>query len=188
MACCILLFAIFTSQKGHSANIAAVLFKFAFNFFTPIGSLGLNRLYVTEISPAELRNYIIAILSGNNWIWNFFVTMITPVAITLIRWRYYIVYAVIGFAIPILLLIFFLETLGLELEAIDLILRRASSAWNVVKTGKEIRKSLLSEGEQSNILEEFSSKAEVEHFHEGKYLNIAKKRSINGFQNVNSCK
>lgn len=145
MALCMLFLAVTTSQPDNfSANIASVFFIFAFNFFIPIGFLGINWLYVTEISPTKYRTYISAILSANNWIWNFVVTMITPIAIQSIAYRYYIIYAVIGAVIPIMVLNFFPETLGLELEAIDLIFKKSSSPWTVVKTAKEERNTLLS--------------------------------------------
>lgn len=145
MALCMLFLAVTTSQPDNfSANIASVFFIFAFNFFIPIGFLGINWLYVTEISPTKYRTYISSILSANNWIWNFVVTMITPVAIQSIAYRYYIIYAVIGALIPIMVLTFFPETLGLELEAIDVIFKKSSSPWTVVKTAKKERKTLLS--------------------------------------------
>lgn len=145
MALCMLFLAVTTSQPDNfSANIASIFFIFAFNFFIPIGFLGINWLYVTEISPTKYRTYISSILSANNWIWNFVVTTITPVAIQSIAYRYYIIYAVIGALIPIMVLTFFPETLGLELEAIDVIFKKSSSPWTVLKTAKKERKTLLS--------------------------------------------
>lgn len=162
MACCMMFLAISTSQKHNShANIASVFFIFAFNFFIPIGFLGLNWLYVVEISPTRFRNQIAAFSSANNWIWNFVVTMITPIAIQSIDYRYYIIYAVIGFLIPFMVYFFFPETAGLTLEAIDLVFIKANSPFDVVATAKRERKFLLNGDQTQNLHAEMLEKAEV---------------------------
>lgn len=62
--------------------------------------------------------------------------MVTPVAINSIGYQYYIVYAVISACIPFSVYFFFPETMGRNLEEIELIFREAPSVWSVVKFAK----------------------------------------------------
>lgn len=118
MACCMLGLAVATSfpSTNFPAQVISVLFVFLFNFFIPIGFLGANFLYCAEVAPLRLRVAMSSISTANHWLWyvnllsatfrtneysrNFVVTMITPIAIDSIGYKYYIVYACIGFCIP----------------------------------------------------------------------------------------
>lgn len=62
--------------------------------------------------------------------------MITPVAIETIGWQYYIVFAVIGFCIPVSIYLFYPETMGRNLEEIDMMFRDSPSIWATVKFAK----------------------------------------------------
>lgn len=61
------------------------------------------------------------------------VTMITPVAISSIGYRYYIVYACIGACIPFLVYFYFPESMGRTLEEMDLVFKDQTSARAVVR-------------------------------------------------------
>lgn len=67
---------------------------------------------------------------------NFVVAMVTPVAINTIGWQYYIVFAVISACIPISVILFFPETMGRNLEEIDMIFKESPSVWATVKFAK----------------------------------------------------
>jgi len=56
---------------------AAAFFIFAFNFFVPIGFLGANFLYCTEVAPIKLRVPMASISTANHWLWNFVVVMVS---------------------------------------------------------------------------------------------------------------
>lgn len=62
--------------------------------------------------------------------------MVTPVAISSIGWRYYIVYASIAACIPVSVYFLFPETMGRNLEEIDIMFRESPSAWATVKFAK----------------------------------------------------
>lgn len=62
--------------------------------------------------------------------------MVTPVAINSIGYQYYIVYAVIAACIPVSVYFLFPETMGRNLEEIDLMFRESPSVWATVKTAK----------------------------------------------------
>ena len=72
MALCMMSLAICTSfpRSNESAQIGAVFFIFMFNFFVPIGFLGANFLYCTEVAPIRLRVAMASISTANHWLWS----------------------------------------------------------------------------------------------------------------------
>lgn len=63
--------------------------------------------------------------------------MVTPVAINTIKWQYYIVFAAVAGTVPIMVYLFFPETMGRNLEEIDLLFRDANSIFAVVKLARK---------------------------------------------------
>ncbi|KAJ5736489.1 Major facilitator superfamily domain general substrate transporter [Penicillium malachiteum] len=157
MAVCMIGLAISTSfpHTNYAAQIVSVLFVFLFNFFIPIGFLGANFLYCTEVAPIRLRVAMSSISTANHWLWNFVVTMITSVAIDTIGYQYYIVFTCIGFCIPLSVYFLYPETMGRTLEEIDLVFRESPSVWATVRFAKKSVQEVQSSTEQA--------KHEVEH-------------------------
>ncbi|KAL5335528.1 general substrate transporter [Aspergillus crustosus] len=122
MAACMVAMAVSTyfSAETHDASIVMAFFVFLYNFFLSVG----------------LRVAMQAISTANQWLWQFVVAMITPVAFTSIGWRYYIVYAVISAIIVPSIYIFYPETMGRNLEELDEIFREAGSVFEVVRWSK----------------------------------------------------
>lgn len=71
MASCMLGLAVATSfpTSNFAAQVLSVLFVFLFNFFIPIGFLGANFLYCTEVAPIRLRVAMSSISTANHWLW-----------------------------------------------------------------------------------------------------------------------
>ena len=71
MACCMMSLAVATSfpKSNFAAQVVSVLFVFLFNFFIPIGFLGANFLYCTEVAPLRLRVAMSSISTANHWLW-----------------------------------------------------------------------------------------------------------------------
>jgi MFS family permease len=71
MSTCMLALAVSTSfpKSNLPAQVASVVFVFLFNFFVPIGFLGCNYLYVTEIAPSRLRMPMTSFSTANHWLW-----------------------------------------------------------------------------------------------------------------------
>ncbi|KAG9915417.1 putative sugar transporter, partial [Aureobasidium melanogenum] len=137
MAMCMVALAVATSfHDNYGASIAAAFFVYLFCFFTPIGFLGANFLYCTEVAPIRLRVAMASISTANHWLWNFAVAMITPVAINNIGYKYYIVYACIGSCIPITVYFLYPETKGRSLEELDTIFKDSPSVLGTVKYAK----------------------------------------------------
>ncbi|SMR55106.1 unnamed protein product [Zymoseptoria tritici ST99CH_1E4] len=135
MSMCMTALAITNSfpRSNKPAQIASVLFVFLFNFFVPIGFLGCNYLYVTEVAPTRLRMPMASFSTANHWLWNFAVLMITPVAITELGYRYYILYAILGACIPAMVFFFYPETMGRSLDDMEKLFRDHDSVFGVVK-------------------------------------------------------
>lgn len=57
MGSCMLALAVSSSypKTNYTAQIVSAFFVFFFNFFVPIGFLGANFLYCTEVAPTRLR-------------------------------------------------------------------------------------------------------------------------------------
>jgi sugar porter (SP) family MFS transporter len=158
MSSCMLALAVSTSfsDENTGAMGAAAFFIFAFNFFVPIGFLGANFLYCTEVAPIKLRVPMASFSTANHWLWNFVVVMvsmqfetvglsaqmltsilqITPVAVNTIGYQYFIVYAVISACIVPLVYFFYPETMGRSLEELEMLFSESPSIMSIVKESK----------------------------------------------------
>lgn len=139
MSVCMMVLAITTSfGDNYKASVVSAVFIFLFNSFYPVGFLGGNFLYCTEVAPMRLRVAMSAISTGNHWLWNFVVVMITPVALDTIGYRYYIVYAVISACIPFSVYFFYPETMNRNLEALNHVFRDAPTPWDIVSMARNL--------------------------------------------------
>lgn len=59
--------------------------------------------------------------------------MITPVAISSIGYRYYIVYTCIGICVPFVVYLYYPESMGRSLEELDMLFRESASVRAVVR-------------------------------------------------------
>ncbi|KAK9858991.1 hypothetical protein MYU51_015889 [Penicillium brevicompactum] len=130
--------AITTSFEGNSqAGIAAAVFLFVFNTFFALGWLGMTWLYPAEIVPLRIRAPANALATSGNWIFNFMVVMITPVAFDSIKYKTYIIFAVINAFIFPVIYFFYPETAYRSLEEMDTIFHKTSSVFNVVSVARQ---------------------------------------------------
>ncbi|KAF2016647.1 general substrate transporter [Aaosphaeria arxii CBS 175.79] len=127
-----------TSNVSTASGITAAVFLFVFNSFFAIGWLGMTWLYPAEITPLSIRAPANAISTTANWIFNFMVVMISPVAFASIGYQTYIIFAVINAAIVPSVYFFFPETAYRSLEEMDEIFHRTTNPFNVVKIAKEM--------------------------------------------------
>ncbi|GLA06689.1 hypothetical protein AnigIFM60653_007629 [Aspergillus niger] len=119
------------NRYTYGASIAATFFLFFYMSFFPLGFLAANFLYAAEIAPQELRIHLAAIGTATHWLFNFVIAEITPVAFATIRWRYYIVYAVVGFGVALMVYFLFPETKGRSLEEMDKLFEDPGRWWEV---------------------------------------------------------
>jgi sugar porter (SP) family MFS transporter len=116
----ILVFACLIPGTSSAAKGAAV------GLFTYIAFFGatwlpLPWLYPAEINPLKTRAKANAFSTINNWLWNFFIVMITPVLISSIGWGTYLIFAALNALFLPVIYFFYPETSGRSLEEIDLI-------------------------------------------------------------------
>ncbi|EMD62467.1 hypothetical protein COCSADRAFT_93619 [Bipolaris sorokiniana ND90Pr] len=139
MASCMLALAIASSfpKTNQSAQIASAFFVFLFNFFIPIGFLGANFLYCTEVAPTRLRVPMAGISTANHWLWNFVVNMVTPVAIETIGWKYYLVFLIISAIILPVVYFGYPETMGRSLEELEVMFTEGKSIPAIVSMSRK---------------------------------------------------
>lgn len=119
------------SETGN--QIAGVVFLFVFNTFFAVGWLGMTWLYPAEIVPLRIRAPANALSTSGNWIFNFLVVMITPIAFNNIKYQTYIIFAVINaFMVPCVYF-FYPETAYRSLEEMDSIFHKVRG-WKGVFT------------------------------------------------------
>ncbi|PWN31699.1 sugar transporter STL1 [Meira miltonrushii] len=125
------------AQNEAPAYVAAV-FLFVFNTFFAIGWLGMTWLYPAEITPLSIRAAANGVSTSSNWIFNFLVVLITPVAFANIGYQTYIIFAVLNLAILISTYFIFPETAGRSLEEMSFIFEKASiyNPYDVVRIEK----------------------------------------------------
>lgn len=85
-----------SQTSNRSAMIATATFMFLFNLFFGVGFFGITFLYAAEVAPLSHRVPITSISTGFAWLFNFVVAEITPIGLSSIHWRYYIIYACIN--------------------------------------------------------------------------------------------
>lgn len=129
------------ANRGNSgAGIAAAVFLFVFNSVFSIGWLGMTWLYPAEITPLNVRAAANGLSTASNWIFNFMVVMITPVAFNNIGPYTYTIFAAINLAMFPAVYFFYPETAGRSLEEMDKIfaLSNVWTPWDVVKIARDM--------------------------------------------------
>lgn len=106
-----------TQEAGKGAAVGL----FTYIAFFGATWLPLPWLYPAEINPLKTRAKANALSTTQNWVWNFFIVMITPVLIENIEWGTYLFFAVLNAIFFPILYFFYPETSGRTLEEIDLI-------------------------------------------------------------------
>ena len=104
---------------AHSCGAAAAAMLFLYQGAFTIGFQATVWVYPPEILPLRLRQIGTAGASACNWIINFMVVQVTPVGISNIGWKYYIIYAIFNSCFVPIMYFFYPETKGLELEDVD---------------------------------------------------------------------
>ncbi|KAL5333101.1 general substrate transporter [Aspergillus crustosus] len=163
MAFCMMAMAITSSmgEDNQGASIASAVFIFLFNLFYPIGFLGGNFLYTTEVAPARLRVAMSAVSTANHWLWNFVVVMVTPVALDTIGYRYYVMYTVLSACIPIGVYFFYPETMNRNLELINQVFRDAASPWEIVSMARHLPQGEVPEAQLAALTKKDGAAVEM---------------------------
>lgn len=137
MAFSMAILAIMDKYTGKGTGIVAALFLFIFNTFFAIGWLGMTWLYPAEIVPLRIRAPANALSTSANWAFNFMVVMITPVAFASIKYKTYVIFAVINAFIFPVVYFFYPETAYRSLEEMDSIFRKCRSYFTLVRIARD---------------------------------------------------
>ncbi|KIW35969.1 hypothetical protein, variant [Exophiala oligosperma] len=128
---------------NKAAMIIAAVAMYGFGFFYSM-SLGVNWLYPTEITPLGYSTQIYALSTASQFALTFMVVEVSPIGITNLGWKYFIVFAAInlGLLFPVVYL-FFPETTGHSLEDMDVTFRTPTGPFGVVKASKHVRQDTV---------------------------------------------
>jgi hypothetical protein len=166
-----------TSTVSTQSGIAAAVFLFVFNSFFAIGWLGMTWLYPAEITPLSIRAPANAISTTANWIFNFMVVMVTPVAFASIGYKTYIIFAVINaFMVPCVYF-FFPETAYRSLEEMDEIFHKTTNPFDVVKIANDMPHRYDKRG---NLLISYEETDEGQMFAERRRSSVAAAQGAGG--------
>ncbi|KAI0198321.1 general substrate transporter [Astrocystis sublimbata] len=152
MSLCMVSLAVSSSfgSENYSSSIVSALFLFLFNIFYPLGFLGGNFLYCTEVAPVRLRVAMNSISTANHWLWNFVIALVTPIALNTIGYRYYIIYAVTSALIPIGVYFLYPETMNRNLELLNSVFRDASSPREIVAMARRLPQGELADDDSQS--------------------------------------
>lgn len=122
LSLCMLMIAVLLSRTSDRACMsAAVAFFFLFTLIYGMSVNCVPWVYVPEILPLNARTRGTAIGVSSNWIWNFAVVMITPVIVSRLCWKAYLIFMATNAIFVPIMYFFFPETSNLRLEDIDAI-------------------------------------------------------------------
>lgn len=98
---------------------ASLTFFFLFEAIFAVGFLPIPWLYAPEIMPLRHRTHSAAASAASNWIFNFLIVQITPIALSSIGWKTYLIFFILPMAWAVIIFLFYPETSGRTLESID---------------------------------------------------------------------
>ncbi|KAJ5439549.1 uncharacterized protein N7458_010547 [Penicillium daleae] len=118
-----MMISILLSFKGTSVEkptaSASVAFFFLFMLIFGASVNCIPWVYGPEILPLHIRAKGQAIGISANWLWNFFVVMITPTLIENLAWKGYLIFMCLNLVFVPIVYFFYPETANLTLEEID---------------------------------------------------------------------
>ncbi|TVY83417.1 Sugar transporter STL1 [Lachnellula suecica] len=117
-----------STSIATSCGIGAAVMLFLFEGFFTIGFQATVWVYPSEILPLRLRARGSAVSTACNWIFNYLIVQVTPIAIDNIGYKTYIIFAVLNAVWVPIIYLFFPETKGLELEDVDRLFAKDGSA------------------------------------------------------------
>lgn len=98
---------------------ASLAFFFLYEAVFAIGWLPVPWLYGAEFMPLRYRTHSAALATASDWIFNYLIVQITPISISNIRWKTYMIFFVLNLAFCIVVWLFYPETSGRTLEEMD---------------------------------------------------------------------
>ena len=104
-------------------------------------------VYLSEIFPTRLRAYGVGMGAATQWLFNFVITKITPVAINHIGWKTFLMFAIFCLCMSVFAFFFIKETKGRSLEEIDLLFGDVTAA----QRAEDLEKSIAVENKKREL-------------------------------------
>ncbi|KAK3936787.1 general substrate transporter [Diplogelasinospora grovesii] len=105
--------------RSKIGAVAAVIFVFLFEACFTWGWMACVWIYPPEILPLKIRAKGSALAAAADFVGNFIVVEVTPWGIARMGWKFYIIWAVFNLVNAVVVWLFYPETGGLTLEAVD---------------------------------------------------------------------
>lgn len=121
---CFALVTVGLAVNTRESQFVSVAFMFFYNTVFSVTTNATPYLYAAEVNSQYFRSLGGALGSVGNWTFNYIVVLITPIGITNIEWRLYIIFAVLNFVFCPIVWFFYVETAGLTLEQVDELFER----------------------------------------------------------------
>ncbi|CAK3972977.1 Sugar transporter STL1 [Lecanosticta acicola] len=141
MLVCMIILTIMLEVNNRASLDAGTAFVWVFCVFWAIGWQGMSWLYQVEIVPLRIRGPANALSTGANWLANFVVVLMAPVAFNNTKWMTYLIFVSTNAVILPTVYFLYPET-GLRcLEEVDYIFHTANSSprpwFDVVKIAND---------------------------------------------------
>jgi sugar porter (SP) family MFS transporter len=124
-----------THGGADSYGIAILSFIFLFSAVNDASWFGTSWVYPAELMPLHLREKGMGLAVILYWLFDFMMVEITPIALTNIGYKFYVILAVFNVVIAALIYFFFPETANKTLEEIDL---QFAGEWQVSTDAKVV--------------------------------------------------
>ncbi|KAK0705880.1 general substrate transporter [Lasiosphaeria miniovina] len=111
--------ALATATGTRAGAVAAVVCLLLFEACFSWGWMACVWIYPPEILPLSIRAKGSALATAADFLGNWFVVQVTPVGIAKMGWRFYLIWAAFNLVNAVVVCIFYPETGGLQLEAVD---------------------------------------------------------------------
>ncbi|USW56582.1 Putative major facilitator, sugar transporter, major facilitator superfamily [Septoria linicola] len=125
-----------SDTTNKTAAGCSLIFYFLALAAFPIGLFLIPFMYSSEIAPLRIRAKVTAMSGCSNWLANFLVAEVTPIAFSSIEWKYYLVYVCTNLVSVVTFYLFLPETKNRTLEEIDAFFVRSRNALRPVKVAK----------------------------------------------------
>ncbi|KAF7887138.1 uncharacterized protein EAF02_003785 [Botrytis sinoallii] len=131
-----------TTVAPASIAMVVMIYLFVIGYSASWGPI--PWVYVSEIFPTRLRSYGVGLAATTQWLCNFSITEITPIAVSNIGWRTFLMFGFFCFGMCVWSFFIIKETKGKTLEELDILFgavnaeRRAQDVEAVLHSKKDI--------------------------------------------------
>jgi MFS family permease len=154
-ACFIVVAALFGTVKPNSHNkthgIVTLTFIFIFYVINCSTWFGITWVYPGEIMPLRVRERGMGLAVIFYWLFQYMFVLITPIALTNIGYKFYIILAVFNAVIAVIVFVYFPETKGKSLEELDYFFaKRYLSPEKFAQVEEELSRTLRGQDEKKS--------------------------------------